>query len=313
MSVEYCRLKYASRKAEYGPNGDQKRTAVYVVKSTSATESVATVMAAPGVSIGDGWNISSESAPDCLCENIKPELSDESNKVWYVTLSYSTKATDGDEGDQSNPTNRPERVRWGKGTMQRALLKDRTQPNAKAIVNSAGGRFAKTLMGDISYMTLTFTRNELSYPVGTALGYFEAINTDVFQTAPVGTVLCKGISADWQWEQFRISGVVYHGYWQTTYEFWFNPEERTFDGASLLGWDEEILDEGSYYQENVSGTYKKVIPKDKDGLLIAGPIPLDGAGGKLSDAAIRAGQFKFLRFRTHYAKPFSALNIPALV
>ena len=196
--------------------------------------------------------------------------------------------------ENDDPLSRPAEISWSQGSYSEVVTKATLVGGAgdtenHPITNSAGEPFDPPLEVEKSFLILTITRNQANFNQSAANSYTNAYNSDTFFGFAAGTVKCKGISAVSVFEKNRH-------FWKATYVF----EIRD-------AWDYEILDAG--YWEVVGGNRVEI--KFPNGRPLSAPWPLDGAGAKLTPAAVQAGSVFYRKFRVAGSrKAFSVLNLP---
>lgn len=313
MTITRAVIKPGTVALQEGVQGQRTRTVTYVCVSSDGTDGTDDVLAAVDIEIGDSWNLDGVS-DYTVCTKRNPKRLANSRTVWEVDYTFETQPGSPlpppkpltPEDLNKAPTVRPPELSIRRETRQEAIDRaylvagDPPTPAATATMmcNSAGERFAKPVMDTVSRMVMAYTRNELAYPFALAKVYDDVVNSDTFCGLAAGTWKCKPITGEWQFER---TDVAVYGYWRVHYEF-------HYDAA---GWDYYRLDEGTNYIENIGGTYKAVKAVDNNGIPL-GLVPLDGNGGKLSEADRLSGDLIYRRYRRKLWLPFSSLGLTEL-
>ena len=303
MSVDYFRFKTAGRQAEKGLKGSERRSLEYVAKTSTASDTEETVIAAGPFQLGSAYNFGGVSLPACQCSQIKVAQERTGDRVWSVVYQFDTASADQDKPEDPNPLNWAPRYNIRKEKVQKVLWKDRTPPPAgpKPTVNSAKGRFAQPIMADHPRLIIVVTRNETFFNIPLAVSFFATTNQDVFWGQPSNHVLCESITATKVWERYGDGEI---GYWEVAYELHFDRD----------GWNLEVLDEGTWCWEPIEEdgvpTRVKAVPKDGAGIPFVGPILLNGNGLRLPDGRVESGDVEYITFQIYDRADFNVLNLP---
>lgn len=213
------------------------------------------------------------------------------SKVWKARLFYDSK-WDADIDPDEDPVSRPPKYRRYTETIQRAITKSRigpvtyldpsdgsTQVGQDIIQNTA--REIIPVEAPFTVIVLEIDRLEAlngATLTPAFLKYPNRVNSAVFQGAPIGTVLCSGISD----EEEQLNGVAYR---RMTYVFKFLPlEDQNAEGANKLAqytWRESLVNQGTRYVTRTNGgviEYK--IFTDESGNPTTGNL---GFGGEKKD------------------------------
>jgi len=288
MGIVSAAEKVAARSGSKDFKGIRTYTRVWLVETDDPGDGAVTVLMA-GPAIGTYYATSCETDMQALVRSKTPRQL--SKYLWELTISYSSEGTDPGQ-QQENPLQRPPQVAWGFAQHEVQAFKDL---DGKPFMNSAGEPYpAEVAKRDQSRLVLTVTRNESYFDVDLAEEFQDAINDKPFFGRAKGTAKCANIRGDGP----HYENVVY---WQVTYEIHFDSR----------GWLNEQLDAGHYYWEDgdVGHPAKKRFPQDGLGVTSTEPIPLDGHGNKLSEADIKAAQFKYRTFRHYEWRDFGKLNL----
>lgn len=241
--------------------------------------------------------------PFSLAKSVRADRGD-SPTLWYVTVEYDSTfdwptgvqpsgaepspesgATGGtgsapDPGQQAeNPLDRPPQWRCTYQTTQEVAEYDFA---GEPILNAAGLPFDPPVMRDVSFPTITLTRNVASVSFSDIQLLQDAVNDAAWCGFPARSVRCTGIEF----------GPVYENglaYWSITYQF----------AVKYPNWDFKILNAG--YTEKVAGAWKAIT--DADGKEPSEPVPLAADGTKLDPS----GTPNFLTFQVYPERNFKTL------
>jgi len=285
VSVE---RKFAGKSGKGTLSGERTYRQVFVVVTNSPDDGVITVGNATGIPHkGDTYYTASENDPGALCQDVAPTQNPENEMVWEVVATYSSQSGDPAKNDP-NPMVHPPDVHWGSWAETRSLYKDF---NGKKFVTSAGQPIDPPVERRFKYPALTVVRNEQTFPVGLVQSYWDVTNSDVFNGWAPDEVKVEDIRGASEYAEGQ-------GYFRVTYELLFRQG----------GWRHYQIDAGSYYlEDDGAGKNVRKIPKD-DGIAHTNTIPLDGSGGKLSQADIDAGNFFVDEWQLFDSKPFSVFG-----
>lgn len=231
--------------------------------------------------------------PAAVCISTSEEQ--EERNVWRSEIEYSTIQED-PKDNAEDPLRRPPKRSWGSVEFDLFPNKDKA---GDPVVNSAGQRY-ENYSEPAGYGVLTIRRNEAVFDYRTARKYKNKMNKDTFYKAKQWEVLCKPITATEEYENGRH-------YAQVNYTFWFEDEGRDFFT--------ELVDAGRYYVvrevDPDDGLEKDVIkvPSDSEETKFSDEVALNGKGGLLTQAEIKAGQFKYNLFQKHLVIPFGPLQL----
>lgn len=156
------------------------------------------------------------------------------------------------------------------------------------VTNSAKQPFEQQPEYDDHRLILTITRSQLTFSPSLALLYAGSVNVDFFMGAAPGQCLML----PWKAKPSFAGGLAY---WRVTYEI----------HHSLLGWWEQVLDEGGfYYPGGYNIATVPQVKRDADGTPIT--LLLDGTGDKLEVGETE----QFLYFHPHHRTLFNLLALP---
>lgn len=148
---------------------------------------------------------------------------------WFVTVGYSSKGPDpaqqtaglGAGSSGTSPPNEPPladppQVSWSSVFDQVVLAVDRGSTPLN-VQNSAGDPFSPRPTVESPRLRLTFTRSEAAFDEVERLTYVKKLNSGIYRSWPVGTVLIDNITA-----QRAFKNNI--PYWLVTYILDFNPD-----------------------------------------------------------------------------------------
>lgn len=220
--------------------------------------------------IGDSYVAGNDADLLATCVRVHCATYSDDPLHWLVTAYYDTSrlvtaATD-------NPLNQPAEISWGGSQFSRPLMFD---AQGVPVVTSAGNRFDPPLEKEDSRPTLTIQRNEATFSAATAQLYRDAVNADIFATAPPGFAKITSITADRQVD----FGLVY---WRTKYEIQFKDDSFYY---FVLDQDYRAGANGSNYAVGPppsgiapNGLFRDVL----DNTPLSNPTLLGGTGQALS-------------------------------
>lgn len=145
---------------------------------------------------------------------------DQDAKEWEVTCTYSYLDTPG------NPFTRAPTIAWTSDKEPYPLDFD---VQGKAIVNKAQDPLDPSVMREVVFPVLHYTRNEPTYLPALATAYMNTVNSDLFYGCPAKSVKCTDISAQSQQEMDAFNGTPnIINYYAVTYEFKFSVLPKGF-------------------------------------------------------------------------------------
>ncbi|MEX1040186.1 MAG: hypothetical protein WDZ51_06135 [Pirellulaceae bacterium] len=282
MTVISSKPLKQSRSFEVDENNNRTYNVTYQVITDSTSDGALLVANAPGISIGTPYNTGTEADPLAVCIGISSECVVDDGKQWHVSFEF------GKMENEENPLNEPAEVEWSFAAQHKRLTDTDYQGNA--IVNTAKDPFAEAIEIDDSRPILRVTRNEANFPLDLAYQYKDAINATPFFGAQPHSVKVVSISSR------RIFDQTYGYYWQTSYEFAFDPS----------GWDKLILNQGM--KEIVTINDKKIKRHIRlQGEKITEPELLNEEGQYLYHSNMDEASV-FLEFRVYQPLPFDVFN-----
>lgn len=290
MSITYTEID-DGRGSSQGSDWKRTYTRSWRAITNSATVGSLAVRSGCPVSLGNTYDDGTDSDTGAFVNNIEARSEGAGDgKSWIVTVTYGPYDP---EVQPQSPLERPLKVNWGNAVYQKNADFD---IDGDPILNSAEESFLDPIDVDDSQPVLTIVRAEETFDVDRAYQYRRAINSDIFLGADPGKIKLAPITA----ELARDQDIGW--YWMVTYEFFYNPD----------GWVKKVLDQGKTELYDDSGTTKRR-PIYVDGVAVAEPVLLDGAGAKLAPGDDPV----FLEFDIYDSLPFSVFgltesDIPAL-
>jgi hypothetical protein len=235
---------------------------IFSVKVDSIYDGPQVILSATGVPrIWDPYVTATDADLGALCKKLDPRQTDTRN-LWELQADYSSEVKEQSQQAQ-NPLDRPAEIEWSFAKYQKAVDRD---IYGKAIRNSAGLPFDPPPEIDEGRPILTINRNEATFNFANAYAYQDAVNQDTFFGAPPGGFRVNNIRGRRQYE----NGL---SFWAVTYEFEYRGET----------WFYRPMDRGKTQVDPADG--KLVAIADKYGQPVTEPVPLDGHGQPLSEAA----------------------------
>ncbi len=214
----------------------------------------------------------------------------------YSTLPYDHRQREADVDPPENPLSRPVRRRWSTGYLEHYPPFD-LSATPQAFCVSTGEPIRGGVPVKIPYLIRQYVRNEPFFDEEDCL-------EKIWTMDATKKKLCTRYEGS---ETYEDNGVKFV---EVTYEFWEVGGTRT--------WDEQRLDAGSYWLvtvgEGEEAERKPAFLEDAGGAKVFadGAIPLDGAGGRLSDAAIQAREFKWNNFQIFAISNFTQFGLEGL-
>lgn len=230
--------------------------------------------------IGDpyAWGTDTDGEAYCIGRNA---VRDKDLNLWVVTINYST--LDEEELKKlQHPHMRPAEISSNSRQLSKIVEKD---INGNAVLNSANKIFNPPPERETSRKVLTITKLFPQEGGPALLAYYDAINSDAYLGAAVGTLRIISINEKRNIEQFQGQ----------TVESW----ERTISMEYKAdGWQPEYLDAGA-----VDSTGK---PFKINGVEVNYPLLLDGSGQPLSPQTLTPVYVG--PFDVYQPRPFATLN-----
>lgn len=279
MSVVKTITKSRGTHGSAASKGERKYGFDLLVVTDDLNDGPETVGNALGFSVFDTYNFGNDSDPYARLKEIGITRSSASPYIWEVTLDFDTNVEDWDE----NPLARPTVIDYDFQPYERVATTD--VATGKPIVNAAGMPFDPPIMVEDSRLVISFERNELVFPLSTAVAYQNATNSDAwFGLSPnQAKMLITGKFSKEGGYEFYAMRYEAHVRWET--------------------WTQQVL--------NVGLTNKDGSPcTEKDGeTAVSEPAPLSTAGTQLS-WPIDPTEINFLPFTVLNSLPFTALGLP---
>lgn len=281
MAITSITEKHSTRSFSINDTNERDYTRTFEVITDDVTTGAFAVAASLGFNIGDIYSTSTESDDLARLKNCSSECVEmlgDGGTVWKVVCEFGRLSYD--DSTSQNPVFQPPEVEWSFSQFSRPTDQDAF---GNPILNSSGVPFDEAVEIDDSRPLLRITRNELQFNAALAYYYKDAVNADGFFGAAAGQCKVMSISSR------RIYDQSFGFYWQTSYEFAFDPN----------GFDKIILDQG--YQELRNGELKPIMI---DGNPTNVPVLLNGQGQQVQTN----GQPYFKRFKVYNRLSFGVFN-----
>jgi hypothetical protein len=285
-----------------GTGRERDYVAVYRVITTSRSDGPITARNAPGIPpYGSSYVFGNDSDAGSFAVSADAQLENRtaSNKVWLVTVRFSSKPqNDDDPNETDNPLDKP--VRWSGSFAQftAPVTEDRF---GLPILNSARMPYDTPPNRDDSRPTIIAEKNFASLDLTTWREYADVVNSDVWLGFQPREVKVANITWD---ERFR--GPL--RYFSVRFTFHLKPARLGVDDRR---WDHRLIDRG-YFELNAAGD-NVVRITDDEGRDLAQPALLDGVGSKIPQQLVALGVNFKLEFQVYEEKPFAQLGLPAQV
>ncbi len=305
MSVQRVTEKHASRDGPTTEAGGKKRaTRMFVVIVTSPHDDGSVVQRATGIPrVNQSYSVGNNAVSGLVVTSVVPRQIDQ--LVWEVTVEYSTQARQSSDISQDpgqaaeDPLDRAPVRSYSGGEIETFPWRDLDK---KVFQNSAGQLLQNSPSITLGYEIITIARNEEDYDRVLYPPYNGAVNSDKAFGYPPGFAKMERISAQEQYENFS--------FFRVTYEIHGLPADGP-DWNAITG---DVLDQGDYYvveglDNEFRRTVTRVYPTDQDEDKVVSTVHLNGIGGLLPEARVKAGDGVFLNFRVLRKKPFARLNI----
>jgi len=291
MAATSVTRKFAGLSGRDDLSGRREYTIQYVVETDNANDGASIVKNADvgGVRVdryGDYYRTDTESDTQAFVSDRQADrLSDESSKLWLVTVTFSTEASSGviapgvgivyPQPEDANPDYSWDFI----DTKRAAYVAFDENDNPYPATNSAGDFYDPPFEYDFSYLVLRLTVNQMDYDPLVAALYANRVNSDQWYGFAPGCVLCKPIKGKLAVEK----GI---GFWKVSYEFHFS-----FDGWLESVWDaglREYIPKKDLAQANaerpkgtpeIKAGYQHL--KDDHGTFVTEPQLLNGRGRRL--------------------------------
>lgn len=212
-------------------------------------------------------------------------------RQWEITYTYAPRSEHPVKRPDppTDPLEAPPVIRFRSERVEEFVLVDKDD---NPIINSADEPYAaQNYPRRIGHLTIT--RNEPTFVIAEIEPYYDTLNDKVWWGFAKGTVKFEDATA----EDVRENGLTYC---RVTYDFLIDRRR---------GWKLRLLDCGPYAWQmpEGEGAAIRVWPKDDEKQRYEGMFLLDGAGFKLSDEKIAAGEFEWNEFAMHHEKDWSDL------
>lgn len=221
--------------------------------------------------------------------------------IWHIAGVYRTDTNDTREAD---PLDELPDIEWTSWAEPRILDYDK---DGDAIVNSAGYPFDPGLEWEVHYPLLTITRNENDYDPAEADAYRDTVNNAQITIAGLAAAAKTARMLEYAGRNAQRRGNIFFvvrrqiAFRRIVAASSINAENGAGGSVTPAGWDVLLLDQGIY-----DAADSRI--EDADAEVVVAPVPLDGAGAKLSNPG--PSTCIFLRFEAAEEKNFSPLNLP---
>jgi len=333
MAITRQAVLAGSKRASFGLQNQRRRQITISVTSKNPLETEKTVVTSirddnGPISYGVTYAWDGEKDDACLLEKVEPRQVDGQNTAWHVDLTYAVfpdahEKTINPWINSWDPFLRPPDIQVVFEPRQEAVKRasllgtiavaDATNPavvptaaglnsdqqdvnwsaltagqqKCRPVVNSFGELLVSGQQRNRYRMVLTYALNVGGFPAELIDSFQEAVNSAAWAGGKAGTWFCRSITAPFvaetpsgQWSQAN-NGL---GYFRCTAVVVYDPQ----------GWWVDLLDEG-LNQWSTDATPKRQ-PIVTSGIAFGKPAPLDGHGRLLTDAAMKSGSYKFLRY-----------------
>jgi hypothetical protein len=287
MTIHATQLEHAGLTGTGDREGKRRYTALYHVW---ADPSDGVMVVGNLWTRGSYYTVNGDVDTGAIISDVTPrKISNLANgqSLWEVTVNYSTVGGDPAK-EQSNPLDMPIQLEYGFADYLDYPGEDL---DGQPFTTTAGERYeADAAAIEMSYLTLTVTKNLATFSVSAALEFQNTVNASPFYGGDAETVLCKSIRASNRYE----NGV---NYWQVVYEFHYKPG----------GWRRQILNAGSFHKVAGVKRYNRVADPDDPSKTRAttSPMALTISGGLLPDGDPEV----FQSFRVYASKNFNLLGL----
>lgn len=223
------------------------------------------------------------SDPDARAEQGRAEQYDKSKFVWYVSVNYS------DEREyHSCPYDVPAEIEWDTDTVMEPFYFDN---EGNAILNSAGEFFETPIKDEVSYWTITITKNVPYVPTWIST-YRNAVNSSAFYIDNVlitaGQAKIKKIKIGRSQKQ--------NGYTYRELQLVLKIQDD---------WMKYILDQGLHQIRDNKLTFCT----DSNGVRATKPMLLNGSGVQITVPVTNPSDAVFLEVDIRNEKDFSVLPL----
>jgi len=221
---------------------------------------------------------------------------DDDGYLHLVTCRYSTKGEGDETAGQENPILQPTQISIRTNRFQKAVSKDRTEPQPRAIVNSAGCPFDPPLEIDDSRPSIILKKNVTFFSLAWLEDYKDATNSDPYLGFVKYFWKISSIYADRTFWDAPTGGRFY--YWAV---------ELEIEGNDLLWWPTKVLDYGRLQR----GPANTLLPirVGPDRRPVQEPVPLNGAGAPHDDLGDPNLEPHFREFDIYKRRSFGALGL----
>lgn len=276
--IESVKELHQRRRSTYN-DGKILHVRVWLVTTDDIQDGTAVALAAPGIPVPKSlW-------PGTLhvrVTRIDVQPVQNSGLHFEVMVEWNSVDPENDK-DDVHPLDRPPEISWGATEGLEPYFLDRSTPDPKPLVNTAGDAWDQTNEREAGEGAIQIIRNEAFFDHADADTYSHTLNSELVvidgTSYPPHTLKMSPITANRVVEVVTIDGIEQEvTYYRVRYEL----------KARRHGWREYVLDVG-YNEliskvENVNGSptiVKHLKPiVDKSGTRVTKPWPLDGTGKK---------------------------------
>lgn len=237
MAILWCRESVRDRQMEVAKANGGSASRSFLVRVDDPGESLASVRAQPGVSIGDAF-------PDdagLACEKISVRPRDDAGMLYEVSISYSPTESAGSSGDEDQPGSMDGLVPQWSGSSSVSSEPIYRDANQNVMTNSAGDPL-EGLEAEQALFHLTLTQYYATHEgwMPKARQLTNTVNDAAWNGGAEGQWKCQGCSAKVNIDRQGEGGAA-RVYWEVTWEFaWRYPD------WNLHPWDigfNELVDE----------------------------------------------------------------------
>jgi hypothetical protein len=256
-------------------------TKTVLVQVDSKDDSNLVAEAAPGFVLGSPfkfrWN-GPVTDSRAVCTGAKTSIAELTSDGYVYEVTYTFEQLENNQ-TPSNPLNSPAEFSWSYEKLELPIDFD---INNDPIRNTAREKFDPPVTINANILKLSVTQNESVYNPGLSLAYSDKVNSDAFQGAAAGQVLCESITGQGPNIENDVT------YWKVNYVFAF------YAG----GWKKKMLNAGMKELDD-NGKLQNIELKGSE---VSSPVALDLNGKAIKD---NSGTPVKLEFEVYEQVPFS--------